>query len=136
MSVMSTDDRLRVHPKERLAAPASRIDLAAAAAQLRAEPHAPVAGHRQLALIKHGPLSVILFAFEKDGALKEHQADGEVVIHVLRGRLTVETEAESFVLTPGALVTLAPGQRHAVRAHEASDMLLTVARSPAGTTRS
>ncbi len=131
---MPTDDRLRVHPKERLAAPASRIALNDAAARLRAEAHPPVAGHRQLALIKHGPLAVILFAFEQGGALKEHQADGEVVIQVLKGRLTVDTDGESFVLTAGTLVALAPGQRHAVHAHEASDMLLTVARRPAGTT--
>ncbi len=134
--MMPTDDRLRVHPKERLAAPASRIDLSAAVAQLRAEPHAPVSGHGQLVLLKHGPLSVILFAFEKDGALKEHQTDGEVVIHVLKGQLTVDAGDESFVLTPGTFVALAAGQRHAVRAREVSDMLLTVARVAAETARS
>lgn len=73
---------------------------------------------------------MILFAFEKDGALKEHQADGDVIIHVLRGQLSVDIEGESTALTAGTLMALAPGQRHAVRAHEESDMLLSIARLP------
>lgn len=130
---MMSDDRLRAHPKDRLAAAVRQVDLAQAALQLRAEAHASVAGHRQLALVKHGPLTVMLFAFEKDGVLKEHQADGEVVIQVLKGRLSVDVAGESLVLTAGMLVALTPGQRHAVRAVEESDMLLSVARRSAGT---
>lgn len=132
---MSTDDRLRTHPKERLAAAVQRVDLARTAAQLRAEPHAAVAGHRQLALVRHGPLAVILFAFEKDGAIKEHRADGEVIIHALKGRLVVDVGDEAITLTAGTFVALAPGQRHAVRALEESDMLLSIARLPADSDR-
>lgn len=125
---MTADDRLREHPKDRLAAAVRQVDLRHAATQLRAEPHASVAGHRQLALVKHGPLAVMLFAFEKDGVLKEHQADGEVVIQVLKGRLVVDVAGESITLTAGMLVALTPGQRHAVRAVVESDMLLSIAR--------
>jgi quercetin dioxygenase-like cupin family protein len=128
---MSADDRLRTHPSDRLATAVQRVDLAAAAATLRAEPHAPVAGHRQLAVVRHGPVSMILFAFEKDGHLKEHDADGEVIIHVLKGRLTVTLATEEVTLGAGQLLALAPGQRHAVSAAEASDMLLCIARQPA-----
>lgn len=131
---MAPDDRLRTHPRDRLAAPVQRIDLAAAAATLRAEAHASVSGHRQLALVRHGPLSMILFAFEKDGRLKEHQADGEVVIQVLRGQLSVEVAGEAIALRAGSLVALAPGQRHAVHALEESEMLLSIARLPAAST--
>ena len=113
-----------------MAVPVHHVDLVAAAAQLRSEAHASVSGHRQLALVRHGPLSMILFAFEKDGRLKEHQTDGEVVIQVLRGQLSVEVAGESRVLRSGSLVALAPGQRHAVHALEESDMLLTIARLP------
>ena len=131
---MAPDDRLRTHPKDRLASPVRRIDLVAAAKDLRAEAHAPTSGHRQLALVRHGPLSMILFAFEKDGRLKEHQADGEVVIHVLRGRLSVEAGGDAIVLGAGSLLALAPGQRHALHALEESDMLLSIARQAAGAT--
>ncbi|MEX2181612.1 MAG: cupin domain-containing protein [Gemmatimonadaceae bacterium] len=127
---MSTDDRLRTHPKERLAAPMQRIALAEAAAQLRAEPHAPVAGHRQVALVRRGPVGLILFVFEKDGHLKEHRTEGEVTIHVLSGRLSVTVGDEEMQLGPGELVSLAPGQAHSVRALEVSEMLLSVCQTP------
>ncbi len=128
---MTPDKRLREHPKDRFAVEVQHFDLPAAAKQLRAEAHASISGHRQLALVRRGPLSLILFAFEKDGFLKEHQADGEVIIHVIRGRLSVAVAGETVVLTAGALVALAPGQRHSVRAEEESDVLLSVGRLPA-----
>lgn len=74
---------------------------------------------------------MILFAFEKSGHLKEHQADGEVIIHVLRGQLSVTVAAEEVTLAAGQLLALAPGHRHAVSALEESDMLLCIARGPA-----
>jgi quercetin dioxygenase-like cupin family protein len=122
------EDRLRAHPTDRLDAVVQRVDLVEAAATLRAEAHAAVSGHRQLAVVRHGPFSMILFAFEPGGYMKEHQADGEVIVHVLRGLLSVTVAAEEVTLTAGQLLALAPGQRHAVRALEESDMLLCIAR--------
>ncbi|MFA6168003.1 MAG: cupin domain-containing protein [Gemmatimonadaceae bacterium] len=126
---MSTDDRLREHPKERLAAPVQRIDLQQAAALLGAEPHAPNAGHRQVALVRRGPFSLILFLFEPGGSLKEHRTEGEVTIHVLSGRLEVTAAGESHEVAGGGVMALAPGEAHAVHALEASEMLLTVCRT-------
>ena len=123
---MGTDERLRTHPRERLAAPVQRIDLREAAARLRDEPHAPVSGHRQVALVRRGPVSLILFLFEPGGALKEHRAEGDVTIHVLAGSLEVTAADETSRIGPGGIVSLAPGQAHSVRALEASEMLLTV----------
>jgi quercetin dioxygenase-like cupin family protein len=123
---MSTEDRLRTHPKDRLAAPVQRIDLNAAAQRLRAEAHPSVAGHRQVALVRRGPVSLILFLFEADGFLKEHRTDSEVTIQVLAGRLAVTAADELMHVGPGELIALAPGQTHSVRALEASEMLLTV----------
>ncbi len=127
---MSLDDRLRTPPRERLAGLVQHVNLGEAAATLRAEPHAAVSGHRQLALVRHGPLSLILFAFDADGSLKEHRTEGEVTIHVLRGRLAVTVDDDEFTLGGGELLSLAPGQPHAVRALEASDMLLSICRDP------
>lgn len=69
---------------------------------------------------------MILFAFDRGGVLKEHRTDGEVTIHVLAGQLEVAVGTETILLGSGALVSLAPGQSHSVRALDASDMLLTV----------
>ena len=123
---MSTDDRLRTHPKDRLAPPVQLIDLTEAAVRLRAEAHASIAGHRQLALVRRGSVSLILFAFEAEGFLKEHQAEGEVTIQVLAGRLEVTVAGEVLSIGAGQLVSLASGQSHSVRALETSDMLLTI----------
>ena len=126
---MTEENRLRPHPKDRLAATMQHVDLVDAAKKLRAEAHASVSGHRQLAVVRHGPVSLILFVFEKDGMLKEHQADGEVIIQVLTGQLAVTVAGDVITLGAGTLLFLAPGQRHAVRALEESDMLLSITRA-------
>ncbi len=127
---MTTTDRLREHPNVRLAAPVQAVDLAAAAAALRAESHDAVAGHRQIALVREGPVSVILFLFEAGGHLREHETDGEVTIHVLSGALDVHVGDERHRLTGGQLVALAPGIRHAVQSDGPAQMLLTIHRRP------
>lgn len=128
---MSPTDRLRTHPEDRLASAVQMVSLAETAAKLRAEPHAAVSGHRQIAVFRHGPVTMVQFVFEKDGLLKEHQADGVVTIHTLAGRLLVVADDEPHELGPGELVALDPGVPHSVRALAPSEMLLTVHRIPA-----
>ena len=128
---MSPEDRLRPHPRERLAAAVGRIDLAEETARLRAEPHPGTRGHRQLALVRRGPVSLILFVFDAGGLLTEHRTEGEVTIHALAGRLAVDTGGGVLEIGPGEIVSLAPGETHSVRAVEESEMLLTVCRTPA-----
>ena len=111
-----------------MADPVQRISLADAMTRLRAEAHGAVAGHRQIALVRHGRMSLILFAFERDGALKEHRTDGEVTIHVLAGSLAVTVADHEHRLGSGELVSIAGGQLHSVHALEPSEMLLTVCR--------
>jgi quercetin dioxygenase-like cupin family protein len=121
-------ERLRPHPEDRLAAPVQVVDLAAAAAELRAEPHKPVSGHRQIAVIRHGPVTIILLVFEAGGLLKEHRAEGVVTIHVLSGGLQVVLDEEARDVASGELLALAPGVLHSVRAKVPSEILLTVHR--------
>ncbi|MBC7894798.1 MAG: cupin domain-containing protein [Cytophagaceae bacterium] len=126
-----SEERLRPPPKERLAASVQRVNLAEAAAALRAEPHAAVTGHRQVALVRRGPVSQILFAFDADGLFKEHKTEGEVTIHVLAGQMAVTVDSEAITLRAGEILALAPGEVHSVYAVSASDMLLTVCQVPA-----
>jgi quercetin dioxygenase-like cupin family protein len=123
---MPTSPRLRQHPQDRLSASAQVVDLATAATQLAAEPHDAIAGHRQIAVFRHGPVTALLFVFEPEGLLKEHQTDGVVTIHSLAGRLVVTAEDNEMELAAGQLLALAPGVPHTVRALVASCMLLTV----------
>ena len=123
-------ERLRPHPEDRLASPVQVVDLAAAAAELRAELHAPVAGHRQIAVVRHGPVTIIQFVFDEGGLLKQHRADGVVTIHVLEGRLQVIADDEAREIGRDEIMALAPGVMHSVLALAPSDMLLTVHRLP------
>lgn len=127
---MTVDDRLRPPPKERLAAPVQLFDLSNAVATLRAEPHAPVSGHRQVVLVRRGPVTIILFVFDADGSMKEHKADGEVTIHVLNGQLDVTVENTVHTLKAGTLLSMAPGELHALHAPYGCEMLLTVCQVP------
>ncbi len=128
---MSSDDRLRVHPHERVAGTAQHVDLGEAASRLRGELHASKDGHRQVAIARHGTRSILLFVFERDGVLKAHRADGEVTIHVLAGELEVTLETGPVSVRRGELLALASGETHSVRAVEGSEMLLTIARQAA-----
>ncbi|MBV6519901.1 MAG: hypothetical protein MNPFHGCM_00004 [Gemmatimonadaceae bacterium] len=123
---MSDTPRLRTHPKDRLAAPVQHIDLPATIATLRKEPHAAVAGHRQIAVFRSGPVTVLAFAFEPGGVLKEHQADGVVTIQTLSGHLHVTAENAGFDVPAGHVIALAPSVQHSVSAAVESTMLLTV----------
>lgn len=125
---MSDTDRLRQHPADRLASPVQVVDLAAEADRLRDEAHAPVGGHRQIAVVRDEGLTVILFLFDAGSQLKEHRTEGSVTINVLHGRLAVQAEGERHDLVPGRLLALAPGTMHSVQAAEPATMLLTVSR--------
>lgn len=122
----SPSDRLRPPPSERFAGPEHRIELAAALDALRAEPHESTDRHRQITVFHKGPLRIVLFTFEAGAGLPSHRAPGFVVIHTLRGRITVKTMNASHDLAAGQLVLLDPEVVHDVTAAEPSDMLLTI----------
>lgn len=128
---MATDDRLRPHPGDRFAEPVQHLDLGAAAARLRAEPHDAIGGHRQIALFRNGPVTLVLFTLEAGAQLKEHRTDGVVTIHLLGGKIDVGCAGGTHQLSPGQIVALAPGISHEVHAHAPSEMLLSV-HQPAG----
>jgi quercetin dioxygenase-like cupin family protein len=124
--VSSPKDRLRPPPSERFAGPEHRIDLTAALESLRVEHHDSTERHRQITVFHKGPLRMVLFAFEAGAGLPSHRAPGFVVIHTLRGRITVKTLNDTHDLAAGQLVMLDPEVVHDVTAVESSDMLLTI----------
>ncbi len=123
---MSPPDRLRTPPDERLREPVTLIDLAATTRALRAEPHAAVSGHRQIVVFRHGAVTLVSFAFEAGGSMKQHHAEGVVTIQAISGHLRVVAGNTTHELRAGQLVGLAASVPHSVEAIEASEMLLTV----------
>ena len=123
---MEPPDRLRPHPSDRWSHDATVIDLGSAVAGLQAEDHHAIAGHRQVALGRQGPVTLLLFVFETGGALKEHHAEGVVTIHALTGHLEVDLGDQRSELRKGQLLILPPRLRHAVRALEPSELLVSI----------
>lgn len=122
----SPSDRLRPPPSERFAGSEHRIDLPAALEALRGEQHESTDRHRQITVFHKGPLRIVLFTFDAGAGLPAHRAPGFVVIHTLRGRISVKTMNANHDLATGQLVMLDPEVVHDVTAAEASDMLLTI----------
>ena len=130
----SPTGRLRTHPAERFAGAEHVLDLPAALERLRAEGRrgdgdtasATTQGHRQISLMHHGPVRMVLYAFDAGGRLPAHQAPGWVTIHVLQGAIEVQTPSAQHALRTGQVLALAPDVRHDVRALESTEMLLGV----------
>ena len=122
-----TTSRLREHPAQRLAADECLINLDNEADRLLQEPHAAVNGHRQEAIYKHGPVTMVVFTFDAGGFLREHVVpDGTVLIRLVEGDVTVKTPEREYRLGRNDVLALAPGVKHDVYAAEPSRMLLTV----------
>lgn len=119
-------ERLRPAPAERFAGSEHLYDLAGIAAQLRAEPHAAIDGHRQMTIVRHGSVALVLFDFEAGGRLVNHVADGLVTIQTLAGQVRVGTPEGDKELVAGSLLVLAPGVVHDLHASVSSQVLLTV----------
>lgn len=120
------EERLRPHPADRFAGTEHAIDLPAALRALRAERGPVASGHRQITLVHHGPVRLVLFAFDAGGRMPQHRAPGWVTIHVLRGTLKVRTPNEHHELREGQILALAPDVPHDVDAAADADMLLGV----------
>jgi quercetin dioxygenase-like cupin family protein len=123
---MMEEPRLRQRPADRFAGSEHVFELAEIAERLRHEPHPATEGHRQMTIFSDGPVSLVLFDFERGGRLVDHVADGLVTIHVVAGRIAVRTQERSHELPAGSLLVLAPGVAHDLHALEPSQVLLTV----------
>jgi quercetin dioxygenase-like cupin family protein len=121
-----SDPVVRDRPSQRFAAdPAKKLDLREAIARLRTERGAE-SGHRQISLMREGPTSLLLFAFDAGGHLKEHRAPGAVCIQVLRGRLRVTADSRAYDLSPSELLFLNHDVPHGLLALDECDVLVFV----------
>lgn len=115
----------RVPPRERFAGNQHVINLVKAFEQLPRE-SVPRQGHMQKALYRLGPTTTAIFAFEAGARLDQHALEGEAIIHVLTGRVHVQTDQAKHELGPDDLLLLNPSVPHDVTAIEPTRMLLTV----------
>lgn len=117
--------RPRIPPRERFAGTERLFNLEKAFAELPGE-STPRQGHMQKALYRLGPTTTAIFAFETGGEIDQHSVDGESIIHVLSGRMSIRTAQSKRELGPNDLMMLDPGVPHDVKALEPTRMLMTV----------
>lgn len=77
-----------------------------------------------------GTARLVLFAFKAGQQLKEHKTSSQIVVQVLRGRVSFSTATSSVKLQAGKLVQLEAGVPHSVTAQTDAVMLLTLTPSP------
>ena len=127
---MGSGTRLREAPSTRFSGSQHVFDLVELSTHLVNEDHQGANGHRQMTIFRHDATTMVLFAFEAGGQLKDHRANGLVTIHALDGALTVEAqdgvEWQRHDLRAQQILVLNPGVLHNVTAHEAGRMLLTI----------
>lgn len=87
----------------------------------------PERGHRGIALVKDGPLHVVLEVMRAGSRLGEHEAPGPISLYVLEGRVRIVRPDGETSVTAGELAAVAAHVRHDVVADDESSFLLTVA---------
>jgi quercetin dioxygenase-like cupin family protein len=83
-------------------------------------------GRTSKTLVKEGPLRIALIALRKGAHMTKHHVDGQVSIHVLRGRLTVWTQPGTTELSGSDVLVLGDGVEHAVGARTDCAFLITM----------
>lgn len=97
------------------------------AAALSAKATTAAAGRAAKTLAKGGALRVTLVALKKGTTLQKHAVEGATTIQLVRGRVRINIDRDSHLLTPGSLLALEPGLEHDASALADSVMLLTLA---------
>ncbi|MHB8731137.1 MAG: cupin domain-containing protein [bacterium] len=85
------------------------------------------AGRGAKTLVKEGPLRITVVVLRRGASLEEHQVTGPVSIHVLSGRLRLDTRSGTITLAAGELAALDAGVAHAAEALDDAALLITVA---------
>ena len=75
--------------------------------------------------------NITLFAFDADEELSEHTAPFDALVLTLSGALTLTIGGQEVRTTPQSIVRMPANVPHAVRATEATRMLLIMLREPA-----
>ena len=71
-------------------------------------------------------LRVVVFAFDAGEMLTEHSSPRAVVVQLLEGRIDLTLGDETSTMSPGDVVYMAPGIRHALVALEPSQLSLVM----------
>lgn len=77
-------------------------------------------------LINEPSHRLMLISMREGHTVPEHSATGKVTIHVLQGHVTFFERETAYELHAGEIVSMEPGARHRLEAHEDSVLLVTI----------
>ena len=77
-------------------------------------------------LVKTADLELIRLVLPAGKEIPSHKAPGEITVQCLEGRVSFTSDGKTQELTAGQLLYLAAGEPHAVKAMEASSLLVTL----------
>jgi quercetin dioxygenase-like cupin family protein len=77
-------------------------------------------------LAKEGPFRITIIGMARGAVMKRHHVDGPISLHVLRGRIGLETDEQVVQLGPGDLTVLDDAVQHDVVAAADSVFLITM----------
>jgi quercetin dioxygenase-like cupin family protein len=78
-----------------------------------------------------GAARLVLFAFKAGQQLKEHRSSSQILVQVLRGRVTFRAGEQTIKLQAGMVLQVEANIPHTVLAQTNAVMLLTMTPSPA-----
>ena len=83
-------------------------------------------GDRNAITILHSDFQrVVLVALKEGAEMKRYKVDGAMNIHLLNGRVWIESELQSFSVDESDIAALEPGLSHSIFAEKESVLLLT-----------
>lgn len=81
---------------------------------------------RTTALIRENGLRALLLHLAPGEEIPEHQTRGAIAVYCLKGRVLFAAGADHIELTPGILISLAPGANHRLSSDQDSTLLVTI----------
>jgi len=85
-------------------------------------------GKHSKTLVNKNDLRLVLFNMESGAMIKEHHADGSIIVQVLRGEIRFRIQELDYSLRAGQILTLGRSIRHAVESVGDSVFLLAISR--------
>ena len=130
METHSEETSATMIPSRHLDEPVREVDLTKAAQEAWAALDRTTPGHTARTLIKRPELRVGLMVLRKGAVIPEHTAEGDLTLHVLKGRVGVQVEGEHRRLHAGHILAIEKLRPHAVEAFEDSEVLLNLGWPP------
>ncbi len=83
-------------------------------------------GISSIALVQRESLTLTIFAFDKGQRIASHSSNGDALVQVLDGEVTIDIDGTDYNLIKGQSIIMPAGTPHAVTAKEKFKMMLTV----------